>query len=162
TLDYDAAVHPNPGRSGIHRLNRVEYTNAIRDLLGVDIDGRDLLPADDAGSGGFDNIADALSVSPGLLERYMIAAQKISRAAVGNAGMKPAAQIYKMSFFQLQDDRMNEDLPFGSRGGLAVRHFFPLDGEYAMQIRLQRSSANLGGGIRGLDEVNRIDVLMDG
>ena len=161
SLDRVAAAKPNPGRGGIHRLNRVEYTNAIRDLLALEINGRELLPADDSGY-GFDNIGDALSVSPGLLERYMAAAQKIGRMAMGDPRMKPAATIYSLPFFMLQDDRASGDLPFGSRGGIAVRHYFPLDGEYALQIRLQRSVVNLGGGIRGLDEVNRIDVRVDG
>src|SRR5262245_42829164 len=98
TLDYAAASKPNPGRSGIHRLNRVEYTNAIRDLLALEIDGKDLLPADDSGF-GFDNIADALNLSPGLIERYLTAAQKISRVAVADPAMKPIASTYKVSFF---------------------------------------------------------------
>jgi hypothetical protein len=161
TLDYAAAARPNPGRSGIHRLNRVEYTNAIRDLLALEIDGKELLPADDSGF-GFDNIADALNMSAGLLERYLAAAQKISRLAVADPAMKPIASTYKMSFFELQSDRSNEDLPFGSRGGLAVRHYFPVDGEYTLRVRLQRSAANLGGAVRGLDELNRIDILVDG
>ena len=161
TLDYAAAKNPNPGRSGIHRLNRVEYANAIRDLLALEIDGKQLLPPDDSGF-GFDNIADALNMSPGLLERYLGAAQKISRLVVADPTMKPAASVYKMSYFELQADRMGEDLPFGSRGGLAVKHYFPVDGEYAVQVKLQRHAANLGGAIRGLEEVNRIDILLDG
>ena len=160
-LDAAAAVAPNPGRSGVHRLNRVEYENTIRDLLDLEIDSAELLPPDTA-SFGFDNIADALSVSPGLMERYMIAAQTVSRLAVGDASTPPSETIYPLSFFLMQDDRMGEELPFGSRGGLAVDHYFPLDGEYALQIRLQRSVVNLGGGIRGLDEVEHIDVRLDG
>ena len=160
-LGAAAAASPNPGRSGIHRLNRVEYTNAIRDLLALDVDGPALLPPDDSGF-GFDNIADALSVSPGLLERYMIAAQTVSRLAVGDPTMAPTADTYPLSFFLLQDQRMSEDLPFGSRGGLAVNHYFPLDGEYVLQIRLQRHAVNLGGAIRGLDRVEHIDVRLDG
>jgi mono/diheme cytochrome c family protein len=161
TLDDAAARNPNPGRSGIHRLNRVEYANAIRDLLALEIDGRQLLPPDDS-SFGFDNIADALNMSPGLMERYLGAAQKISRLVVADPAMKPAASVYKMSYFELQADRMGENLPFGSRGGLAVDHYFPVDGEYTVQVKLQRHAANLGGAIRGLEEVNRIDVLVDG
>lgn len=161
TLDYAAAANPNPGRSGVHRLNRVEYANAVRDLLALDIDGRQLLPPDDS-SFGFDNIADALNMSPGLMERYLSAAQKISRLVVADPAMKPVASVYKMSYFELQADRMGENLPFGSRGGLAVDHYFPVDGEYTVQVKLQRHSANLGGAIRGLEEVNRIDILVDG
>ncbi len=160
-LDAAAAVAPNPGRSGIHRLNRVEYGNAIRDLLALEVDSAALLPPDDSGF-GFDNIADALSVSPGLMERYMAAAQTVSRLAVGDASIAPTAETYPLSYFRMQDGRMGEDLPFGSRGGLAVDHYFPLDGEYALQLRLQRSVVNLGGGIRGLDEVEHIDVRLDG
>ena len=161
TLDYAAAKNPNPGRSGIHRLNRVEYANAIRDLLALEIDARQMLPPDDSGF-GFDNIADALNMSPGLLERYLGAAQKISRLVVADPNMKPVASTYKVSYFELQADRMSEDLPFGSRGGLAIKHYFPVDGEYTVQVKLQRHAANLGGAIRGLEEVNRIDVLVDG
>ena len=161
TLDYAAAKNPNPGRSGIHRLNRVEYANAIRDLLALEIDGRQMLPPDDSGF-GFDNIADALNMSPGLLERYLGAAQKISRLVVADPAMKPVASVYKMSYFELQADRMSEDLPFGSRGGLSMKHYFPVDGEYTVQVKLQRHAANLGGAIRGLEEVNRIDILVDG
>jgi hypothetical protein len=161
SLDYAAAKNPNPGRSGIHRLNRVEYANAVRDLLALEIDGRQMLPPDDS-SFGFDNIADALNMSPGLMERYLSAAQKISRLVVADPAMKPVASVYKMSYFEMQADRMGENLPFGSRGGLAVDHYFPVDGEYTVQVKLQRHSANLGGAIRGLEEVNRIDVLVDG
>src|SRR5262245_6651947 len=87
-LDQAAAASPNPGRPPIHRLNRLEYTNAVRDLLGVEIDGATMLPADDSGF-GFDNIADVLSVSPGLLERYLLAANKISRLVVGDPTVVP-------------------------------------------------------------------------
>ena len=160
-LDQAAATNPNPGRHAIHRLNRVEYANAIRDLLKLDIDGKELLPADDSGH-GFDNIAEALTVSPRLLERYISSAQKVARLAVGDPTIKPVATTYTMSYFQVQDDRASDDLPFGSRGGLAVQHYFPLDGEYEVQVRLQRHVVNLGGGIRGLDEKNWVDIRVDG
>jgi hypothetical protein len=155
-LDRAAAAAPNPGRPApVHRLNRAEYTNAVRDLLGLDVDGRALLPADDAGY-GFDNIGDVLSVSPGLLERYMLAATKISRQAIGDGTLRPTTETYRTSPLMLQDDRMSEDLPFGSRGGLAVRHHFPLDGEYVLKIDLSR---NLDGArIRG---VHQMDVRVD-
>lgn len=160
-LADEAEAAQNPGRkSGIHRLNRVEYTNAIRDLLALEINGREMLPPDDSGY-GFDNIAAALTVTAGLLERYLITAQQISRMAIGDAAMRPVGTTYAMSFFELQDQRMSEDLPFGSRGGLSVNHYFPVDGDYDLQIRLQRSVVNLGGGIRGLDEVEHIDVRLD-
>ena len=135
-LDRAAAANPNPGRPAVHRLNRAEYTNAVRDLLALEVDGRALLPPDESGY-GFDNIGDVLSVSPGLLERYLLAAAKISRRAVGDPTLRPATVIYKTSPLLAQDDRVSEDLPFGSRGGLAVRHHFPLDAEYIIKIALR-------------------------
>ena len=137
-LDQAAAAAPNPGwPAEVHRLNRAEYINAIRDLLGLEVDGRALLPADNAGY-GFDNIGDVLTVSPGLMSRYMSAAAKISRRAVGDPTLRPATTMYKTSPLLLQEGRMSEDLPFGSRGGLAARHHFPLDGEYLFRISLER------------------------
>ena len=156
-LDAAAAARPNPGRSVLHRLNRAEYTNAIRDLLALDIDGRSLLPADDSGY-GFDNIADVLSVSPALLERYMIAAGRISRLAIGDASTRAAMLTYSVRPTMLQHERMSEDQPFGTRGGLSVRHYFPVDGEYLIKIRLQRTHANQ---IRGLGEPNDLEVRLD-
>lgn len=155
-LDRVAAAKPDPGRPAtVHRLNRSEYTNAVRDLLAVEIDGRAFLPADDSGY-GFDNIGDVLSVSPGLLERYMLAAAKISRQAIGDPTLRPGATTYKTSPLLLQDDRLSEDLPFGSRGGIAVRHQFPLDGEYVIKVDLSR---NLDGAqIRG---VHDMEVRLD-
>ncbi|MBI4464008.1 MAG: DUF1592 domain-containing protein [Acidobacteria bacterium] len=156
-LDRAATAHPNPGRPAIHRLNRAEYTNAIRDLLAVDIDGRSLLPTDDSGY-GFDNIADVLSVSPLLLERYMSAARKISRRAIGDAAIRPDVETYDVPQFLTQEDRTSEDLPFGSRGGIAIRHHFPLDGDYTIRIRLQR---NFDGYILGLGEPHQLEVRLD-
>ena len=135
-LDRAAAAHPNPGRPAVHRLNRAEYTNSVRDLLALEVDGRALLPADES-SYGFDNIGDVMSVSPGLLERYLLTAAKISRRAVGDPTLRPATAIYKTSPLLAQNDRVSEDLPFGSRGGLAVRHHFPLDAEYIIKIALR-------------------------
>ncbi|HIE92487.1 MAG TPA: DUF1592 domain-containing protein [Acidobacteria bacterium] len=135
-LDQTAALAPNPGRPAAHRLNRAEYTNAVRDLLGLEIDGRALLPADESGY-GFDNIADVLSLSPGLLERYLLAAAKISRQAVGDPTLRPTTAIYKTSPLLSQTGRVSDDLPLGSRGGLAVEHHFPLDGEYLLKVSLR-------------------------
>ena len=157
-LDRAAAAKPNPGRPAVHRLNRAEYTNAVRDLLATNIDGASLLPADDA-SRGFDNIADILSVSPLLVERYMSAARKISRLAVGDPNVRPFTAEYNVSRRLVQDDRMSEDLPFGSFGGTAIRHHFPLDGEYLIKVRLQRNNDNY---IRGLGEPHQLDVRLDG
>ena len=157
-LDRAAAAMPNPGRPSAHRLNRAEYTNAVRDLLATDIDGASLLPAEEA-SRGFDNIADVLSVSPLLVERYMSAARKISRLAIGDPDVRPFTAEYNVSRRLVQDDRMSEDLPFGSRGGTAIRHYFPLDGEYVIKVRLQRNNDNY---IRGLGEPHQLDVRLDG
>ena len=105
-LDENAAARPNPGRTGVHRLNRAEYANAIRDLLSLDTDVSALLPADDAAF-GFDNIADMLTMSTGLLERYLSAASRISRLAVGDTTVKPTVEFYDVSRYFVQDDRVN-------------------------------------------------------
>lgn len=156
-LDGAAAANVNPGRPAIHRLNRTEYVNAIRDLLELDVDGEALLPADDSGY-GFDNIADVLSVSPTLLERYLASAQKVVRLAVGDVGIAPTFEKYTVSTFLYQDDRMSEDQPFGARGGAAIRHRFPLDGDYVLRVRLQRTFEDV---IRGLRDPQSIDVFVD-
>ena len=157
-LDRAGAADPNPGRTTTHRLNRTEYANAIRDLLGLEVDGRALLPPDDADL-GFDNMADILSVSPALLERYLSAARKIGRLALGDPTGDPTTETYVVPKLQFQDHRMSEDLPFGSRGGIAIRHYFPLDAEYDIRIRLQRQ---LYGYIRGLQKPQQIEVRLDG
>lgn len=157
TLDRAAAARPHPSTAVAHRLNRAEYTNAIRDLLALEIDGRSMLPADDSGY-GFDNIADVLSLSPALLDRYMSAAERIGRLAVGDPALRPVVQTYSMRPTQPQADRMSELLPFGTRGGIAIRHYFPVDGEYQMKIRLQRTHTN---GIRGVSEPHDIEVRLD-
>ena len=157
SLDNAARLAPNPGRPVIHRLNRAEYTNAIRDLLALEIDGREHLPADDSGY-GFDNIGDVLSLSPSLLERYMIASAKISQLAVGDPGIRPTLQTYSMRPTLIQQGRMSEDQPFGTRGGLSVRQYFPRDGEDRVKIRLQRTHANQ---IRGLAQPQDIEVRFD-
>ena len=162
SIDTAAAKAPKPGRPAVHRLNRVEYTHAIRDLLGLEIDGPSLLPADDSGY-GFDNVADVLKVSPGLLERYLLAAQKITRIAVGDTKLRPASAMYKNPYLTLlQDDRLDDDLPIGSRGGIVVRYYFPVNGDYVIKVRVQRNSLTHGGQVRGLDEDNQIDVRVDG
>ena len=157
-LDKMAETNPNPGRSvTAHRLNRTEYTNAVRDLLAVEIDGASTLPADN--SGGFDNLGDLLSVSQILLERYMTAARQVTKLAVGDPDTNVDVQLYTVDPKFLQDDRTDENLPFGSRGGIAVHHRFPIDGEYEIKINLQ----NFGGGlIVGLAKPSRLDVRVDG
>ncbi|MEE9602671.1 MAG: DUF1592 domain-containing protein, partial [Thermoguttaceae bacterium] len=151
-------AQPNPGRPVLHRLNRSEYTNAIRDLLAVQIDGASLLPPDDSGY-GFDNIGDVLSVSPMLLERYMAAARKIARLAIGGHSGRPDSQTYDVPRFLGQEDRTSDDLSFGSRGGLAVRHFFPLDGDYLIKVRLKTSYD--GSSILGLAQQHQLDFHLD-
>ena len=158
-LDRAADARPNPGRPVVRRLNRLEYSNAIRDLLALEVDGRALLPTDESGY-GFDNVGDVLSFSPGLLERYMSAARKISRLAVGDPTQPPAITTYKVSPFLVQEGRISEDLPFGSRGGTVVRHNFPADGEYRLRVHLGRRFDN--NAIQGLDDREQVDVRLDG
>ena len=160
-LDRAASESSNPGAPALHRLNVAEYTNAIRDVLALEIDGRSLLPADDTDQSGFDNNAGVLSASPALLERYMSAARTVSRLAIGDVAMGPAsaARTYQVPKMRFQDDRMSEDLPLGSRGGIAVRHYFPLDGDYQCRIRLLRTGY---GYVRGLYEPHELEVRLDG
>ena len=163
-LDRAAAATPNPGRpAALHRLNRAEFVNVVRDLLALDIDGAALLPPDTTGY-GFDNNADVLSLSPSLLDRYLLAAEKISQLAVGNVRMRPDVVSYSLPRELRQGDaRMSEDLPFGSRGGTAVRHTFPVDGEYEVSLRMQRSAGvTFPGQIRGLTDPTEIDLRVDG
>ena len=121
-LDRAAAAEPNPGRTVAHRLNRVEYGNAVRDLLGLEVDPEALLPPDDDDE-GFDNIADVLSVSPTLMERYLYAARQVSQLAVGDAGLRPRFDTYRVPDREIQDHHTSDDLPFGTRGGIAVQHY---------------------------------------
>jgi len=159
-LDRAAAATVEPGRVPTHRLNRAEYANAVRDLLALDIDAEGLLPADDPGH-GFDNLAGTLALSPALMERYLTAARRISRLAVGDPAIGPGltSRTYTVPIAKTQNDRMSEALPFGSRGGLAVRHRFPLDGEYVLTVRLKRSVYEY---IVNLDEAHDLDVRVDG
>ena len=158
-IDAAAEAAPNPGRRpAVHRLNRAEYTNTIRDLFALQVDGSVLLPADDSGY-GFDNIADVLSVSPMLTERYLSAARKISRLAVGDLALAPSTDIFEVNKYLHQDARVSEDLPFGSRGGMAARHTFPVDAEYVAKIYLSRT---YDGRIRGLAERHQLEVRLDG
>ena len=159
-IDRVALAAPDPGRTqAVHRLNRAEYANAVRDLLAVDVDVDDLLPADDFDEYGFDNNADVLTVSSALMERYLSAARKIGRAALGEAPLGPSTETYKVPILLVQDDRMSEDLPFGSRGGIAVRHVFPVDGEYDLEIRLHRNYVNY---VRGMGSRHELEVRLDG
>ena len=159
-LDRAASLAPNPGRVASRRLNRVEYVNTIQDLLGLEIDGGELLPSDMAGF-GFDNNADVLSITPALMARYSAAATKISRAAIGSPESRAVQQVYALGFEQ-QDARMSEDMPFATHGGLAVRHVFPLDGEYVFAIRLKGpEGGGGGGGIVGIEDEHEIELRLD-
>jgi Protein of unknown function (DUF1592)/Protein of unknown function (DUF1588)/Protein of unknown function (DUF1585)/Protein of unknown function (DUF1587)/Protein of unknown function (DUF1595) len=153
-LDQAAAKNPNPGQPAIHRLNRVEYSNAIRDLLAIDINPGSSLPPDDSGY-GFDNIGDVLSVSPILLERYISLARRISRLAVGDPGILPAVEEYAVPVGLSQADSVSDDLPLGSRGGIAIQHAFPLDAEYTFRIRIR------GFNTRARDLVQHLDLRLD-
>jgi len=159
-LDRAAAARPDPGRVGAHRLNRTEYGNAIRDLLGLPVDAASMLLPDEADD-GFDNVAASLALSPAHLERYLAAAREISRLAVGDASLGDAARsaTYRVPRLLEQDVRLGDDLPFGSRGGLAVRHVFPLDGDYAFKIRLRRQVYDY---IVGMGRAQDLDLRIDG
>ena len=159
-LDNAAAASPDPGRTeAFHRLNRAEYANAIRDLVALDVDVTVLLPADDIDEHGFDNMADVLTVSPALMERYLSAARKIARLAVGEVPLAPVTETYKVPILLMQDDRMSDDLPFGSRGGVGIRHYFPVDGEYDLSIRLHRNYVNY---VRGMGSRHQLEIRLDG
>jgi hypothetical protein len=155
--DRLAQVKPNPGRPTLHRLNRTEYGNAVHDLLALEIDVAELLPADDIGY-GFDNIGDVLQVSPVLLERYLSAARKISRAAVGDPTMPVSYQTYDVPHGLIQRDRVSEAAPVGSRGGTVVRHLFPVDGDYEISVTLQR---NREYEYLGLERERKLDLRLD-
>ncbi|HEX5226733.1 MAG TPA: DUF1592 domain-containing protein [Bryobacteraceae bacterium] len=131
-MDHAAATHPDPGSVVLHRLNRTEYANAIRDLLDLQVDVNSLLPADDSAR-GFDNVAGSLTISPTLLEAYMTAATRIARATVGY-WKSPTAAAYIAPPDSSQNEHI-EGLPFGTRGGMAVHHTFPSDGEYHFSVQ---------------------------
>src|SRR4051794_36796770 len=157
TLDHAAQREPNPGRVISRRLNRVEYVNAVYDLIGLEVNGSELLPSDMAGF-GFDNNADVLSITPGLMSRYITAATKISRVALATPDNRPATSVYKVEIGTRQDSRMSEDMSFATFGGLSVKHTFPLDGEYAFQIRMTRDQDGLINGITAEHEIElRVD-----
>ncbi|MBW3598656.1 MAG: DUF1592 domain-containing protein [Planctomycetes bacterium] len=156
SLDAAAARRPNPGRTEtFRRLNRTEYQNAIRDLLALEIDAATLLPPDES-SHGFDNVTVA-DLSPTLLNRYISAAQKISRLAVGRSAAAPAAETIRLRPDITQDVHV-EGLPLGTRGGTLIRRHFPQDGEYEIQIRLMRDRNE---DIEGLHEPHELEVLLD-
>jgi hypothetical protein len=160
SLDAAAAKKNNPGRYVLHRLNRTEYANAVRDLLGVTVDVADLLPSD-AGEFGFDNIATALPTSPLLLERYLTAGLRIAELAVGDAGAEPGTHTYTISTVVTQNQHV-EGLPLGTRGGILVRHTFPADGEYVFSGRLLKTVAEGLAGVEGHETPHHFIVTIDG
>src|SRR5438034_1746346 len=156
-LDRAAAAAPNPGRTAtLRRLTRTEYQNAIRDLLALDIDVDSLLPADES-SYGFDNVTVG-DLSPTLLDRYVSAAEKISRVAVGRPSVSPGGETIRLEPDLTQEEHLN-GLPIGTRGGAVVPYTFPLDGEYEIQIRLARDRNEH---VEGLTESHDLEVLLDG
>jgi len=165
-IDKAAAAHVHPGRTAsLHRLNRAEYANAIRDLLGVEVDAQAMLPPDEQAF-GFENNAEALSIPPALLDRYVTASAAIARRVVGDPNIPPAFVRYgamknnpnDLTYLR-QTERLGEDFPLGSKGGVAARHYFPVDGEYVFRLKLQRAWNNI---IRGLNVKNEIELRVDG
>ncbi len=155
-LDRAAAEHPNPGRTGtFRRLNRTEYQNAIRDLLAIDIDASALLPPDES-SRGFDNITVG-DLSPTLLDRYLSAAQKISRLAMGSTGRSPGGETFRIRADITQEEHV-EGLPIGTRGGALITYLFPRGGEYEIRLRLARDRNEH---VEGLREPHELVVLVD-
>jgi hypothetical protein len=154
SLDAAALAAPKPGAPALHRLNRAEYANAVRDLLDVTVDTTTLLPADDS-SAGFDNIASALSVSPALLSSYVAAAAKISRLAIGDPNAGSAITTYRAARGLVQAEHLDGQ-PLGTRGGMTIQHVFPLDAEY--EIRVGRGGNGFGLEALGGDEEAEITV----
>ncbi len=157
SLDRVAEANPQPGRPLVHRLNRAEYANAIRDLLALEIDPAPLLPADDS-SAGFDNIADVLGLSPVLLESYLSAAGRITALAIGDPKTPPMGEVYRVRQDASQS-RHVEGLPLGTVGGFVIRRNIPLDGEYEFRVKLFRT--NLGT-MRGLEFPHQLEISVDG
>ncbi len=162
-LDRAWAANPDPGRIGaVHRVNRTEYANAIRDLFGLDpksLDVASQLPGDETADGSFDNFADVLSISTAHLERYMSVARQISRRVTALPPSHPEVDTFEIPLHATQDDRQTEDLPLGSRGGISVRHHFPVDGDYRFTVRLQRNYQDY---LKGMGWEQLLDVRLDG
>jgi mono/diheme cytochrome c family protein len=161
TLDSHAAAHPDPGRATVRRMNRTEYANAVRDLLGLNVDFSKEMPPDDTGY-GFDNIADVLTVSPTLMDRYMVVAGKISRLATGQSSQKVITTDYKVpkdlfvNGFGVAsyNERASDDLPLDSRGGGAFKFYAPYDATYTIQVFLNANTSEEGE----INPLNRYEV----
>jgi len=160
TLDAAAEAKPYAGTTTVHRLNRVEYANAVRDLFGIEANLTDVLPSD-GGDFGFDNIAEVLRTSPLLLERYLSVGLRVADMAVGNADAVVGSASYRLPFDTTQDYHL-EGLPIGTRGGLVVHHNFPADGEYVFSGRLVRGVEEGYHGLEGHDRPHEFLVLVDG
>jgi hypothetical protein len=157
SLDQANAAHPEPGRSPLHRLNRTEYANAIRDLLNLKVDVTALLPADDE-SNGFDNIAEVLRVSPSLLEAYLGASREVSALAVGDPKTRPVSDIIQVPPDLAQSEHI-DGLPLGTRGGILIHHNFPLDGDYEFSVVILR---NIVGYVTGMEFPHQLEISIDG
>jgi hypothetical protein len=153
----DASAETNPGAPALRRLNRAEYSNAIRDLLDLEVDVSALLPPDDSAF-GFDNIGDLLVFSPTLLERYLTAADRVSALAVGDPATAVGAQTYTVRGDQSQAAHV-EGLPLGTVGGVSIDHVFPLDAEYEFDLTLFRNNLEH---IRGLEHPHQVEIAIDG
>ncbi|MEP7306629.1 MAG: DUF1592 domain-containing protein [Acidobacteriota bacterium] len=160
SLDAASAAHPNPGRAPIHRLNRAEYGNAIRDLLDLRVDVGELLPADSA-SYGFDNVSDTLKMSPLLLSRYLSAAEKVSAVAVGDRDTGEEALIFTVPKEESQD-QYADGMPLGTQGGTLIEHNFPLDADYAFKGELWATYAGGARGLEGHDQPYYFIISIDG
>jgi mono/diheme cytochrome c family protein len=162
-LDRAWTARPDPGRiAGVHRLNRTEYGNAVRDLFGIDAQGLDVtsqLPGDETADGSFDKFADVLSISTAHLERYLSVARQVTRLATALPPANPTVETFEIPLHVTQEDRQSEDLPLGSRGGIAVRYHFPVDGEYRIRVRLQRNYQDY---LKGMGWEQQLDVRVDG
>jgi len=156
-LDHAAAAAPDPGHPLVHRLNRTEYANVIRDLLSVEIDAASLLPPDDSAF-GFDNMSEALGFSPLLQERYVAAAMKIGALAVGDSRVSASSETYRIRQ-DLSQDQHIEGMPLGTVGGTRVLHNFPVDGNYTFEAKLYRTNLNI---VRGLESRHDIEFTVDG
>jgi hypothetical protein len=159
-IDRAAAARPNPGRPVLHRLNRTEYANVVRDLLGLEVRADTLLPPDDM-SQGYDNMSDVLTVSPALLESYISAAGKISRLAIGDPAATPLIETYVVPQAVSQTTHV-PGTPFGTRGGVAVTHNFPADGEYVFRLSFYYSSIGPIFGDNIPAEGEQIEIAVNG
>jgi Protein of unknown function (DUF1587)/Planctomycete cytochrome C len=158
-IDRSWEEKPMPGRANlVHRLNRAEYQNAIRDLFALDFEATPMLPGDETADGSFDNFAGALSISTAHVERYLSVSRQVTRLAVG-LPPGPSLQRFEIPLHVLQDDRQSEDLPLGSRGGIAVRYNFPVTGKYLIKVRLQRQYQDY---LKGMGWPQQLDVRLDG